>query len=172
MLYGAGDLATKENMMRPIIARMGGKTKLADKIIKLFPPDEYIKTYVELFVGGGSIFFKKKEAQINILNDLDKDIYNIYNDSKKVDNINDFDFTSDEDKFYKLLNSNPRRSRNRLYRNLYISKNSFMGNRKTFGFDPQNPNTGINLKKKFKKYHEKLLNTTILNKVQRSNKTI
>ena len=75
MLYGAGDLATKDNMMRPMIGRRGGKTKLADQIIKLFSPDEYIKTYVELFVGGGSIFFKKKEAQININRPLTYSIY-------------------------------------------------------------------------------------------------
>jgi DNA adenine methylase len=167
MLCGAGDLATKEKMIRPIIKRIGGKTKLAEKIIKLFPPDEYVKTYVELFVGGGSIFFKKKEAKINIINDLDKDIFNIYNDIKKVDNIDDFEFSNNREKFDKLLISEFKKPRDRLYRNLYISKNSFMGNRKSFGADYGHSDTsriGIMIKKNYTKYREKLLKTNILNK--------
>ena len=36
--------------------RVGGKSKIKDEIIKLFPPH---KLYVELFIGGGSIFFHK-----------------------------------------------------------------------------------------------------------------
>jgi DNA adenine methylase len=164
MLFGAGELANDDDKLIPIIARMGGKTKLADKIIKLFPPDEFIKTYVELFIGGNSIFFKKKEAKINVINDLDKDIYNIYNDIKKVDNIDNFDFTPNKNKFNRLLNTNYKNSKDRLYRNLYLSKQSFMGSRRSFSNRHVGINVGINLKKNIKKYNEKLLNTTILNK--------
>lgn len=153
--------------MKPIIGRKGGKSKLADKIIKLFPPDNYVKTYVELFVGGGSIFFKKKEAEINIINDLDKDIYNIYNDIIKVEDIKNFNFLGNENKFNKLLESNYNDPKKRLYRNLYLSKNSFMNNRRTYGIDTRyvNPkNKGQYLKKNYDIIRNKLLNTTILNK--------
>ena len=163
-MLGYGDLARDEDKIRPIIARVGGKTKLADRIIKLFPADELIKTYVELFVGGGSIFFKKKEAEKNVINDLDKDIYNVYSDIKKVDNIDNFDFTANEDKFNRLLNTDYKNPKDRLYRNLYLSKLSFMGNRKSYGIHKGVKNMGKNILLNYKKYQTKLLKTTILNK--------
>jgi len=163
-MLGYGDLASDEDKIRPIIARVGGKTKLADRIIKLFPADELIKTYVELFIGGGSIFFKKKEAEKNVINDLDKDISNIYKDIKKVDNIDNFDFTGNEDKFNRLLNTDYKNPKDRLYRNLYLSRLSFMSNRKSYGITKGEKNIGKNILLNYKKYHSKLLKTTILNK--------
>lgn len=40
--------------MKSIIARVGGKSKLKDAIIKLIPKHNI---YVEAFVGGGAVFF-------------------------------------------------------------------------------------------------------------------
>lgn len=54
---------------------VGGKTRLADKIIAMMPPH---KVYVEPFLGGGSVFFKKPLADVNVINDLDKDLINFY----------------------------------------------------------------------------------------------
>jgi DNA adenine methylase len=164
-MLGYGDIASDEDRIRPIIARVGGKTKLADKIIKLFPADELIKTYVELFIGGGSIFFKKKEAEKNVINDLDKDIYNVYSDIKKVDNIDNFDFTPNENTFNRLKNSDYKNPKDRLYRNLYLSKISFMANRKSYGSTHKGGKSiGKNLFANYNKYRTKLLKTTILNK--------
>jgi DNA adenine methylase len=59
----------------PILGWVGGKTKLADKIISMMPPH---KVYVEPFLGGGSVFFKKPLADVNVINDLDKDLMNFY----------------------------------------------------------------------------------------------
>ena len=163
-INGAGLIADSDEKLRPIIPRVGGKTKLADKIIKLFPPDTYIKTYVELFVGGGSIFFKKKSAQINIINDLDKDIYDIYNDINKVDSIDDFDFRGNENKFYKLKNEHPKNPKNRLFRNLYLSNNSMFGNRQSYTIRHSNVKSrGIILKTNYQFYREKMAKTIILN---------
>lgn len=152
----------------PIFARVGGKTKLADKIISLFPPEKYIKTYVECFVGGGSIFFRKKPAQINVINDLDKDIYNIYNDIPKIKgNIDNFDFRGDEKLFEKLKKTNSTNPEIRLYRNLYLSKNSYMGRRNTYGTDDRykdETKKGSRMKNYFNDYKNKLSNTIILNK--------
>ena len=146
---------------------MGGKSKLADKIIKLFPPDKLIKTYVELFVGGGSVFFKKNPAMINIINDLDKDIYDIYHDIQKVDNINDFDYTGrNKETFNKLKSSHPTNPKDRLFRNLYISDNSMMGTRLGYAIDDRYNDIkrkGIKRKRNYEKYRNKLQNTIILN---------
>ena len=105
---------------------------------------------------------------INIINDLDKDIYDIYHDIQKVDNINDFDYTgSNKETFNKLKSSHPTNPKDRLFRNLYISDNSMMGMRKNFAEDfrysdvPQNK--GIRRKQNYKKYRDKLQNTIILN---------
>lgn len=53
----------------------GGKTYLARRIIELFPDH---KTYVEPFVGGGSILLNKKPAPAEIVNDLNVDLIRVY----------------------------------------------------------------------------------------------
>jgi len=59
----------------PILGWIGGKTKLANKIISMMPKH---KVYVEPFLGGGSVFFKKQLADVNVINDIDKDLINFY----------------------------------------------------------------------------------------------
>jgi len=58
-----------------IIPYMGGKFELGKKLIPMIPPH---KRYIEVFVGGGSMFFRKKKAEINILNDKHNDLVNMY----------------------------------------------------------------------------------------------
>ena len=41
-------------MSSPIIPWKGGKRRLADRLIPLFPPHE---CYVEFFAGGGALYF-------------------------------------------------------------------------------------------------------------------
>ena len=60
-----------------IIRRVGGKSKLQKKINSIIPNHEI---YVEPFIGGGSIFLYKSPSKINIINDLDEDIINIWKD--------------------------------------------------------------------------------------------
>jgi len=59
-----------------ILRRLGNKSKIADKIIKYFP-DHSI--YIELFFGAGGMFFNKKQVQYNYLNDIDSEVYNVFN---------------------------------------------------------------------------------------------
>jgi len=58
-----------------MINRIGNKRKIADKIIPLFPKH---KTYIELFFGGGGMFFKKPKAKYNVVNDIDDDVFNLF----------------------------------------------------------------------------------------------
>ena len=58
-----------------ILTRMANKRAIAHKIIPHFPEHT---AYVELFFGGGGIFFQKPLAKYNFLNDLDGDIINLY----------------------------------------------------------------------------------------------
>jgi DNA adenine methylase len=58
-----------------ILRRLGNKAKLADKIISLFPEHKY---YIELFFGTGAIFWRKKPCKWNLINDIDNDVYNLW----------------------------------------------------------------------------------------------
>lgn len=58
-----------------ILRRLGNKKKLLPKLLPLFPNHSI---YVEPFFGTGSVFFGKPKAKYNILNDLDSDVYNLF----------------------------------------------------------------------------------------------
>jgi DNA adenine methylase len=57
------------------LAYVGGKNRLANKIISLFPEHT---TYVEPFAGGAQVFFHKKPSKVEVLNDLDFEIVNFF----------------------------------------------------------------------------------------------
>lgn len=60
----------------PIIPWLGGKRRLADKLIPLFPPHE---CYVEVFAGGAALYFlRPMPAQTEVLNDINGDLVNLY----------------------------------------------------------------------------------------------
>lgn len=61
--------------MRGPLSYIGGKTRLAGKIIAMMPPH---KTYVEAFAGGAQVFFRKEPSDVEVLNDLDGEIANFY----------------------------------------------------------------------------------------------
>lgn len=59
----------------PIIPWMGGKRRLASWILPKFPEH---KCYVEAFAGGGALYFAKEESKIEVLNDFDGELVNLY----------------------------------------------------------------------------------------------
>ena len=58
-----------------ILRRLGNKKKIAKEIQKYFPPH---KIYIEPFFGAGGMFFNKHKAKYNIVNDLDSDVFNLF----------------------------------------------------------------------------------------------
>jgi len=58
-----------------VIPYLGGKVLLGKKLLPMIPKH---KRYIELFFGGGSIFFRKEKAEINIINDKHNDLINLY----------------------------------------------------------------------------------------------
>ena len=162
-------MATMEKSFKPlpgIISRTGGKSRLRKTIIPLIPDHD---TYVELFVGGGSIFFGKPVSKKEIVNDLDTDIYNIYRDTKNIgEKIAGLSFIPTRAKFLKLKNTNHFRSPvQRLYRNIYLSRMSFGGNRTSYiGDKAEKGGTFDIIQSKWKtpKYKDRLKDVTIENK--------
>jgi len=54
---------------------IGGKNRLATKIISLLPEHT---TYVEPFAGGAQVLFHKPPSNVEVLNDLDFDVVNFF----------------------------------------------------------------------------------------------
>ena len=64
-----------EKIKRSPMFYVGDKYKLIKEIKQYFPKD--INTFIEPFVGGGTVFLNV-EAKKYILNDIDKNIYNLH----------------------------------------------------------------------------------------------
>jgi len=62
-------------MAKPIIPWLGGKTRLAKHIIPLFPAHQ---CYVEAFAGAAALFYKKEPVKVEVLNDLNGELVNLY----------------------------------------------------------------------------------------------
>jgi len=60
---------------KPIVPWMGGKRRLAKSILPIFPEHQ---TYVEPFCGGAGLFFFKKESHVEVLNDINGELINLY----------------------------------------------------------------------------------------------
>ena len=58
-----------------VIPYMGGKFELSRKLIPMLHKHE---RYIEVFFGGGSMFFRKPKSKFNVLNDLHNDLINLY----------------------------------------------------------------------------------------------
>ncbi len=71
-----------------ILRRLGSKKKIAKEIQKHFPPH---KIYIEPFFGAGGMFFNKPKAKYNIVNDLDSDVFNLFqvvmNQKEELENV-------------------------------------------------------------------------------------
>ena len=144
--------------------RVGGKRNSALKIIKHIPKHT---TYIEPFIGAGSVFLRKNKVKYEIINDIDPDIYHIWIDMKLHGNtIKNMDFNIDKLQFYhyksdeedKFNESSPER----LKRNLCLSFFSKNSDRDQFRYRRNNERS--TLKKNCLKYKNRLKNVNILNK--------
>ncbi len=62
-------------MATPIIPWIGGKRRLADRLIPQFPPH---KCYVEVFAGGAALYFMRPPAEVEVINDINGELVNLY----------------------------------------------------------------------------------------------
>lgn len=59
----------------PIIPWLGGKRRLADLLLGRFPPHS---CYVEVFAGGAALYFLRHPAEVEVINDVNGDLVNLY----------------------------------------------------------------------------------------------
>ena len=62
-------------MAIPIIPWIGGKRRLAKRILPIFPAHD---CYVEPFAGGAALFFLKDQSDVEVLNDINGELVNLY----------------------------------------------------------------------------------------------
>ncbi|MDX1491267.1 MAG: DNA adenine methylase [Pseudohongiellaceae bacterium] len=62
-------------MTNPIIPWIGGKRRLADRIFPFFPQHQ---CYCEPFAGGAALYFLREPAKVEVLNDINGDLTNLY----------------------------------------------------------------------------------------------
>ncbi len=74
-------IVRRENLagMPPMVARVGGKTKLKKTLRSHVPGHD---VYVEPFVGGGTLFWDKPLVKKNVINDADPALAKFYKDVK------------------------------------------------------------------------------------------
>ena len=141
--------------MKPFFARIGSKTTLLKYIMPLFPQHT---TYCEPFVGGGAVFFKKTKSEIEILNDIDKTLYDDYMHLKNVRLENIPDSIEDLNEFYKNAEDSPT---NKLLKSLLIRNNTFNCSGKGKLYPKSNP---LNKLKLVPEYQLRLKNAIFHNK--------
>ena len=62
-------------MTSPIVPWMGGKRRLAKRILPMFP---HHVCYVEPFAGGAALFFMKTPSDVEVINDINGELINLY----------------------------------------------------------------------------------------------
>ncbi|WP_142414408.1 DNA adenine methylase [Hathewaya massiliensis] len=123
-------------MLKPPIARMGGKSKLRKTIIELIP--EHI-CYVELFFGAGWVYFGKAPSKIEVINDIDKELINLFKMIKyhapEIERQLEYEF-SGRDVFeeYKNIEIGNLTDIHRAVRFLYLISQSFASRMGTYGY--------------------------------------
>jgi DNA adenine methylase len=58
-----------------ILNRLGNKKRMAVDLIQYFPKHN---TFIEPFFGAGGMFFSKPKAKYNFVNDIDSEVFNLY----------------------------------------------------------------------------------------------
>lgn len=148
--------------MNPLITRVGGKFYLRKKIIAKFPEHE---TYVEPFVGGGSVYYYKSPSNKEVINDLEYDVYMCHRGAKENDlpnapmklTLNDF---NELKKFTPEISS----SRDILIHTNLLQMNSYISSKKTYyDTSPFTCKRGEVGSKNYPKYRERLKDTIICN---------
>lgn len=153
-------------MLKPPICRVGGKSKLRKNIIELIPEHT---CYIELFFGAGWVYFGKEPSIIEVINDIDKELINLFKTIKyhapEVERLLEYEF-SGRDIFeeYKNYTLEYMTEIHRAIRFLYLITQSFAGKGKAYGYGTtKKPSQKIFYKNVLNDIRERLANTYVEN---------
>lgn len=123
-------------MLKPPICRVGGKSKLRKTTIEMIPEHN---CYIELFFGAGWVYFGKEPSKIEVINDVDKELINLFRTIKyhapEVERLLQYEF-SGRDIFeeYKNCTLEYMTEIHRAIRFLYVITQSFAGKGNNYGY--------------------------------------
>jgi DNA adenine methylase len=138
----------------------GGKTYLAPRIVEYLPKH---KIYVEPFVGGGAVFYRKYPSEVEVLNDKDQDIIfmnRFIRDMTKEDfeKLKRKNWVSNRETFNRLKDSKPDNEIEKFHKLMYVKNFSFA--KAMTSYNPASEGKTANIDK-IKKTHERLDNVKL-----------
>lgn len=136
-------------MAVPLVPWIGGKRRLADILIPRFPPHT---CYVEVFAGAAALFFLRPPAEVEVLNDVNGDLVNLYRvvQQHPAEFVRQFNWAFSGRQMFKWLNDTPPEvltDIQRAARFYYLQQNCFSGRveGRSFGTATTSP-PGLNLR--------------------------
>lgn len=127
------------------------------------------KCYVELFFGAGWVYFGKDKSKVEVINDIDKELINLFKMIKyhgpEIERLLEYEFTGrDIFEEYKNYTLEHLTEIHRAVRFLYLINNSFASKGNNFGYATSKvPNQKIFLTDYLHKIKERLSNTYVEN---------
>lgn len=153
-------------MLKPPICRMGGKSKLRKTIIEMIPDHT---CYIELFFGAGWVYFGKEPSKVEVINDIDKELTNLFrmikHHSPEIERQLEYEF-SGRDVFeeYKNCTIEYLTEIHRAVRFLYLITQSFAGRGGAYGYGTSTkPSQQIFYKNVLGELKKRLRNTYVEN---------
>ena len=152
-------------MLKPPICRVGGKSKLRNTIIEMIPRHT---CYVELFFGAGWVYFGKEESKVEVINDIDSELVNLFKTIKyhspEIERLLQYEF-SGRDIFeeYKNCSIEYLTEIHRAIRFLYLITQSFAGKGKVYGYGTTKKPSQHIFKEVLGEIRERLKNTYVEN---------
>lgn len=142
-------------------ARLGGKSRLAKRLIEMFPPEDAYNIYVEPFVGAGNIILRteKVEGRKEVINDLDKRVIIVFRaikkSGKKINDTVNRKFLTKQQFFEGKEKMDPLNI-------IQTFKNSFFGQGKSYSYNITQNRNG-EWATDFEPIHDRIKKVTILN---------
>lgn len=153
----------EERVDKAIFGSPMGKSHLAGRLIKEIPEHQI---YVEPFVGGGQVFFRKELSSTEVISDLDPDIAFAYKYVKTMteedcDKLDKKFWIGSRSKFESLLRNTKVEGLDRLHRLLYLKRFSFNNNCRSYA--PYWTGTKATMSDQVRRFRKRLAGVHIFN---------
>lgn len=120
--------------MKSPIKYFGGKNGFANKILDYFPVNYITMDYVEPFCGSAALLFHKEKSPIEAINDIDENIYSLFNVIIDKEKFEEFKYLCDLTPYSEQLNkeySNDLKGNlsmvQRAYKFFYVNRTCYNG---------------------------------------------